>query len=92
MLGGGDAEAAVADDEADTTVRRLQLELDEAAVRGVLDGVLDEVDEHLPQSVRIGGDLRAGLGHGQGELDARRKVRLRGGEHARAQARRRPFG
>ena len=36
--------------------------LDAAAFRGVLDRVLDEVDEHLAEPVRVGGDLRPPLG------------------------------
>src|SRR5581483_5770365 len=43
------AEALVADREADVPVARLERERDRAAARRVLDRVLEQVREHLPQ-------------------------------------------
>src|SRR4029079_1678484 len=85
VLRRGDADAAGAHDAADAAIGRLELELDETAVRGVLDGVLDQVDEHLTQPVRVGGHLRAWIRQAQRTLHPRRQVRLRGGQHRTGQ-------
>src|SRR4029077_17147084 len=52
---GRNPEPLVPDVEAEKAVALLDADLDAAAVGGVLDRVLDEVDEHLPDLVRVGG-------------------------------------
>ena len=76
VLGGRDSESPVADGESHTPLDRLQLELDPAAVRGVLDRVLDQVDEHLAKPVRICSDVHVLRGHSEYQVDAGGQVCL----------------
>src|SRR5207237_2236952 len=57
LLGHGDADAVVADGEADPVGARLELEPDAAAVGRDLDGVVEEVDQDWPQAFAVGDGL-----------------------------------
>jgi hypothetical protein len=57
-----DADALVPNGDADAVRERLDLDLDAAAVRRVLDRVVDQVDQHLAQPVRIGNDREVPVG------------------------------
>ena len=72
VLGGGDPEPAVVDREADRTVAVRDRERDEPALGRVLDRVVDEVDEHLPELAGVRDDVRDRLRRAQLELDRRR--------------------
>ena len=48
QIAGRDADARVADDEDDPRVVVLELDIDASFLRGVLDGVGEEVQEQLP--------------------------------------------
>src|SRR5204863_5309934 len=56
LLGRRDAQAVIGDGEADVALARLDGHGDRAAVGGVLDGVVDEVPEHLAELSGVGGD------------------------------------
>jgi hypothetical protein len=57
-LVGGDAGARVADDEAHLAIHRLGAEPDPSAGGSELDGVADEVREHLKGARGVGDDAR----------------------------------
>src|ERR671915_1780104 len=63
QLLGRDAEALVQHAETHHAVGRLRAELDPAAVGGVLDRVLDEVDEDLSHAILVGRDGHGPLRH-----------------------------
>src|SRR5262249_22451447 len=75
LLVDGDPEALVANVEDHVALVRLDADLDHAAIRRVLDRVLDEVDEHLPDLVAVGLDERHAVGDAVTDLHARRGVR-----------------
>src|SRR4051812_11622569 len=58
LLARGDPEAGVRDREADVAFARLERDVDRAAVGRVLDGVLDQVRDHLPELPRVRRDGR----------------------------------
>lgn len=55
---GGDALAGVRDDEFDAVAVALGPYLDPASRRGVTHSIVEEVREHLPDPVGVGGELR----------------------------------
>src|SRR5436309_5912670 len=73
LLMRGDSESLVAHAEPHRVVVRLEADFD-LTLAGVLDRVLDEVDEHLPQLVRIRGDGRRTVRMLDVDRDLRRKV------------------
>src|SRR5262249_47575036 len=77
LLVDGDAEAFVADVEDHVALVRLDPDIDHAAVGRVLDRVLDEVDEHLPDLVAVCLDEGHICGDAVADLHARRRVRAR---------------
>src|SRR5207244_9151625 len=56
LLGGWNAEPFVGDGEAHVLACRFYADLHVAASGGVLDGVVDQVCEHLPELAFVGGD------------------------------------
>src|SRR5262245_25763292 len=82
-LGCRDAEPAVADRPQHVVVPALDADVHGPAVRRVLDGVLDEVDEHLAQLLLVGAHGRKLLRRGEIERDAFREVGAGGVDDAR---------
>src|SRR3954447_2026090 len=81
-LGRGDAEPAVADAEQHMLRALGERDSHRAAVRRVLDGVLDEIHEHLPQLLPVGPDRGQGLRRRQLEGHALRQMHPGGGDDA----------
>ena len=58
---GVDADAGIADGDADFVRREIGGDLDATAVGRVLDGVVEEVAEQELEAVAVGGDLAGGI-------------------------------
>src|SRR5439155_21545936 len=81
-LGARDPQPLVRDLDEALAVLRVEPNLDLAALRRVLDRVVDQIDEHLPQLVLVAED-RAPAAGDELERDLLREMKLRGADHAR---------
>src|SRR6266540_2268810 len=77
VLVDGDPEPFVLDREADPVVVPLESNVDPAAARGVLDGVLDEIRQHLADLLAVAGRVGQPRRRRQLDRDARRRVEPR---------------
>ena len=65
----GDADAVVANRDADASVLARQVDFDFSAGQRELDGVAQQVSDHLAEAVLVGGDRRVALGWVKGDRE-----------------------